>query len=61
MTMTLDSVPAKLNELDLRAPLEVFEAIEAAIKQREQGANNPLKGWIFDKVNMGRGAGDGRQ
>lgn len=30
-------------------------ALEAAIKQREQGANNPLKGWIFDKVNMGRG------
>lgn len=34
MTMTLDSVPAKLNELDLRAPLEVFEAIEAAIRER---------------------------
>lgn len=32
-----------------------FAAIAAAIKQREQDASNPLKGWIFDKVNMGRG------
>src|SRR5690348_434043 len=31
------------------------DAIDAAIKQREQDASNPLKGWIFDKVNIGRG------
>jgi hypothetical protein len=29
---------------------EWADAIDAAIKQREQGANNPLKGWIFDKL-----------
>jgi hypothetical protein len=34
---------------------DLADAIDAAIEQREQGANNPLKGWIFDKVNMGRG------
>lgn len=34
---------------------EMLFAFAAAIKQREQGANSPLKGWIFDKVNMGRG------
>ena len=33
----------------------IAAAHNAAIKQREQDANNPLKGWIFDKVNMGRG------
>lgn len=34
MTMALDDVPTKLNELDLCAPREVFDAIYAAIRER---------------------------
>lgn len=57
-TMTLEQVRDSLREVGLNAgndykrawAYELADAIDAAIKQREQGANNPLKGWIFDKL-----------
>ncbi|MDE2107508.1 MAG: hypothetical protein KGL39_60505 [Patescibacteria group bacterium] len=62
-TMTLDELKEAVADIcagrdtqrSLFTNAQLGEAIDAAIKQREQGANNPLKGWIFDKVNMGRG------
>lgn len=62
-TMTLEQVRDELRAFcyseHVVAPRstakEWVKTIDAAIKQREQGANSPLKGWIFDKVNIGRG------
>ena len=46
-------------ETELQARMEIAQealaAYDAEAAQDAKDASNPLKGWIFDKVDMGRG------